>query len=110
MKKFITFTALALTVASTAYAADDKSTDKPAGMMQGGMMKNCQMHMKDGKMMDSMPKDMMGQCQEMMKNSEMMKGGMMQGGMKDMKSADAAKTETPKAADDADHKAHHPAQ
>ena len=60
--------------------------------------------MKDGKMMDSMPKDMMGQCQEMMKN------GMMQGGMKDMKPAEAPKSDTTKAADDADHKAHHPAQ
>lgn len=104
MKNLITIAALALTFASTAYAADDKSTDKQAGMMQGDMMENCQHHMKDGKMMDSMPKDMMGQCQKMMKN-----GGMMQGGMKDMKPADAAKTETPKT-DDADHKAHHPAQ
>lgn len=109
MKKFIAFTALALTVVSTAYAAADQSTDKQASMMQGDMMENCQHHMKDGKMMDTMPKDMMGQCQKMMKDGGMMKGGMMQGGMKDVKPADAAKTETPKT-DAVDHKAHHPAQ
>ena len=75
-------------------------------MMQGDMMKNCQSHMKDGKMMDSTPKDMMAQCQEMMKN-----GGMMQqNGMKDMKASDAEKSDAPKAADDADHAKHHPAQ
>lgn len=99
MKKLITATALALTVTSIAYAADDKSTDKQAGMMQGDMMENCQHHMKDGKMMDSMPKDMVDQCQEMMND-----------GMKDKKPADAAKVETPKTDDGADHKAHHPAQ
>ena len=109
MKKLIAIAALALTVTSTAYAADDKATDKQAGMMQDDMMENCQHHMKDGKMMESMPKDMMGQCQKMMKDGGMMKGGMMQDGMKDMKPADATKTEAPKT-DDADHKAHHPAQ
>lgn len=106
MNKFVAVTALTLTLASAAYAADDNSADQEAGMMQGDMMKNCQSHMKDGKMMGSMPKDMMAQCQEMMKN-----GGMMQqNGMKDMKASDAEKSEAPNAADDADHAKHHPAQ
>ena len=110
MKNFITIATIALTVASAAYAADDKPTDKQAGMMQGDMMKNCQMHMQDNKMMDSMPKEMMAQCQEMMKDGGMMKGGMMHGGMKGMEHEGAAKPETPKDADDTDHGKHHPAQ
>lgn len=105
MKKFITTAAVVSLLATAAQAADQKSTDPKTGMMQGDMMNNCQSHMKDGKMMDNMPKDMMGQCQEMMKD-----GGMMQGGMKDMKPTDATKSDTTKAADDADHAKHHPAQ
>ena len=52
-----------------------------------------------------MPKDMMSQCQEMMKN-----GGMMKGGMGDMKQPDSTKTDAPKADDSADHEKHHPKQ
>jgi hypothetical protein len=101
MKKLIATTMIALTLTSAAYAADEKAADK-----QTGMMKQCQSHMKDGKMMDSMPKDMMGKCQEIMKDSGMMKGGM----MGDMKKSDETKTDAPKSADDADHEKHHPKQ
>ncbi len=48
---------------SPAYAADHT----PAG----DMMKNCNAHMKDGKMMDAMPMEMREQCQDMMKSSDM---------------------------------------
>jgi hypothetical protein len=105
MKKLIAVTALALTVASAAYSTDDKSADK-----ESSMMKDCQSHMTDGKMMGNMPKDLKTQCEAMMKSGEMMQ----RDGMKDMKASDEAvgccKSDTPKAADEADHAAHHPAQ
>ena len=54
-------------------------------------------------MMDSMPKDMMQKCQEMMKDSGMMNGGMKQDGMSGSKSD----TKQPKASD-TEHNEHHP--
>jgi len=95
MKKLITTTAAALLLATTAYAANQKPADSNMGMMDGDMMKQCQSHMKDGKMMDNMPKDMMEKCHGMMKN---------------MKPSDAVKSDTSKAAGDAEHDKHHPAQ
>jgi hypothetical protein len=80
MKKFIPVTALALLTTVSVNAQERKPDDQQKDMKQADMMKNCQMHMKDGKMMETMPKDMMGRCQEMMKS------GMMKDGMKDMKS------------------------
>ena len=65
MKKVITATILALAITSTAYAADDKTN------MQSGVMKtdDCQNYMKDGKMMENTPKDIMDKCQSMMKSN-----------------------------------------
>src|SRR4030067_971268 len=85
MKKLIiTAAATVLLFASAANAADQKVADPHGGMMQGGdMMKNCHMHMKDGKMLDTMPKDMMAQCQKMMKD------------MGDIKQPDSGKAEMP---------------
>jgi hypothetical protein len=92
MKKFITFTMITMLAGSSAYAADDKSSSMQNGMMQGDMMKNCQSHMKDGKMMGNMSKDMMDQCQKMMHQND----------AKDTKPGD-----TSKPADDTAHAKHH---
>lgn len=96
--RLMTAAATALLIATTACAADQKPVTPSMGMMQGGMMMKCQSHMKNGKMMDSMPKDMMAECQKMMKN-----------GMSTMSSVDGTPSAAP-AADDADHTKHHPAQ
>jgi len=120
MKKLITTTAAILLFASAASAADTKPAEQqgmmPKNMIGSDIMKTCQSHMKDGKMMDNMPKDMMKNCQEMMKNGGMMGGGMMKGGAGNMPVMDSKKPEAPKAADDAtkasdaaEHEKHHPA-
>ncbi|MBI2798685.1 MAG: hypothetical protein HYX63_00110 [Gammaproteobacteria bacterium] len=94
MKKLIITTALTLLFVSAAYAADDKATDQQSGMVGGGdlkqgdMMKKCQSHMKDGKMMANMPKATMAKCQTMMKDG-MMHEGMMRGDKSDMPSGKA---------------------
>lgn len=88
MKKLIVNTTAVLLIVSAAHAADQKSADQQGGMMQGDMAKNCQSHMKDGKMMDSIPKDMMAKCQKMMKD-----GGMM-GGDKNDTQADNGKSDS----------------
>jgi hypothetical protein len=91
MKSYITVAVLVMVAASSAYALGDKSDEKIGRMkMNDDMVKNCQMHMKDGKMMDTMPKDMMSGCQDMMKDGGMMQGGM-QGNMKDMKPMESMK-------------------
>ena len=89
MKKIIITVSATLLITSIAYAADQQG-----GMMRDDMMKTCQSHMQDGKMMDSMPKDMMDQCSQMMKNGGMMKGGMMEhGSATDAPPSDASKSQ-----------------
>lgn len=103
MKKLIATVVLSMSFAPIAFAADPQGN-----MMQDDMMKNCQSHMKDGKMMDDMPKDMMMQCQKMMNGNGMMNGGMMmqQGNMKNMQAPQTDTAPTP--AGSADHAKHHP--
>ena len=102
MKKLIAIAVLTLLFTPAAFAADTQGN-----MMQDDMIKNCQSHMKDGKMMDDMPKDMMMQCQKMMKNGDMMGDKMMpQNGTNTMQMPDA--DVAPKPSDSVDHQSHHP--
>lgn len=120
MKTLIATIALALLL-----TACTQPTASSGGMISADMMQNCQSNMKDGKMMDSMPKDMMAQCQQMMKNCQgmMAKNGMMQ--KKNAMSGDMMNqcqqmmqgdntaplpAISPNDTSATDHKKHHPAQ
>lgn len=117
MKTLIVTSALALLL-----TACTPPTANNGGMMSGDMMQNCQSNMKDGKMMGSMPKDMMAQCQKMIKNCQgmMAKNGMMHNGMPDdmmkqcqMMQQGDVDTQPAATQDDtsaATHKKHHSAQ
>ncbi len=63
MKKLILSAALLLLTTSSAYAAGDT-----AAKQDDAMKKHCVSMMKDGKMMDGMPKQMTDKCEAMMKD------------------------------------------
>lgn len=67
MKKLILSAAFLLLATPHAFAAGDTEASKD----NSAMMKHCQSMMKDGKMMDGMPKQMTDKCKELMKNDNM---------------------------------------
>jgi hypothetical protein len=90
MKKLILSAALLLLAVPNAFAAGDAEATKD----NSGMMKHCQSMMKDGKMMEGMPKQMTDKCNVMMKDNGMK-------GMKmDAMPADTGKPDTPNMKDD----------
>lgn len=101
MKQLIVSTLLVF--ASTAYAAEPAPAAQGNGMAD--MMKSCQQHMKDGKMMESMPKNMMENCQAMMTEGMAMNGKEQSETAKEAPAPEAGKKE-----DKEDHSQHHPAE
>ncbi|MGB9152781.1 MAG: hypothetical protein WCD70_06810 [Alphaproteobacteria bacterium] len=83
MKKLALTTVLLLLAVSAVYADDDSATKQDA------MLKHCRSMMKDGKMMDGMPKQMTDKCQALMKNDDM------EDMNKDAMPSDTAKPATP---------------
>ena len=67
MKKLILFAALLLLEAPNACAAGDTAAAKD----DIAMMKHCQSMMKDGKIMEGMPRQMTDKCNAMIKDNGM---------------------------------------